>query len=456
MGRGTIISGGADGLYRVRLDFHRGEKYSSEILRLETGIAALTVRIAAETDTAKKATLKLRKSSMKKRLDFLNSHPEDPEIVIWCADLTTDLSGEVGTAEIPGERGNVQILPGGGQGEGQLQRAIAGTPSGVYFNLSVLPGWQKWKPTYRHGTITSISGSLCSVALDHAVSSQQLLSVNQASSLTMVPIVYMDCNAEAFSVGDAVLVKFTGQDWSDPVVIGFKSSPKLCPELDTCTCYFTGVIVSKTDDNIFRVKEKDTDFIYTARRSDWVEWVAGDETPVLNLNYCDVEHVYDDTYLCPDTLLALINQARTDAGRDPLVFDSDLTEAARAHASYLKANCYDSEYGNCEGSFSDWWDKTDYVNATAFLDGTERSSYLAHVSRWAADEESVMAYWQTKSWLWDRLLNSTLQNAGISVTAGSGCVNITEKPSNEVYPNMNYNIYNVIMGDKPHNLLIVP
>jgi hypothetical protein len=38
----------------------------------------------------------------------------------------------------------------------------------------------------------------------------------------------MNCNAGAFAVGDEVLVKFENQDWNQPKVVGFKSSPATC------------------------------------------------------------------------------------------------------------------------------------------------------------------------------------------------------------------------------------
>jgi predicted transglutaminase-like cysteine proteinase len=43
-----------------------------------------------------------------------------------------------------------------------------------------------------------------------------------------VHIEYMGCNEGAFSDGDEVVVEFTGQDWTQPKVIGFKDQPKSC------------------------------------------------------------------------------------------------------------------------------------------------------------------------------------------------------------------------------------
>jgi hypothetical protein len=160
----------------------------------------------------------------------------DPTVTAWCSDRSLTLSGEVGTIEVPGERGSVNIKPGyqGGQvyaanTDGKLQPTKAGTPSSVFYNWAMFPGWQKWKPTYRYGTIVAKDGNSCTVLLDTAVSSAQDLAINASSTLTSVPIEYMSCNGAAFNVGDAVIVKFASQDLAQPKVIGFKSNPKECP-----------------------------------------------------------------------------------------------------------------------------------------------------------------------------------------------------------------------------------
>jgi hypothetical protein len=46
--------------------------------------------------------------------------------------------------------------------------------------------------------------------------------------LEAIPVEYMNCNAAAFADGDGVVVEFTGQDWSQSKVIGFKSNPESC------------------------------------------------------------------------------------------------------------------------------------------------------------------------------------------------------------------------------------
>lgn len=284
MGKGTITAGGTAGLYSVTLELAR-ERITAKIAKMTADIAVLTAKIAqiqaqidavqAQMDTLaaqiaiyeadrvkyqkeycaavgsmvtlistketydrQKSMAVLQKKALTARIAYLGrAVPADPSVAAWCADKTENLTGTVGTIEIPGERGSVLIQPGyNGNAtysktrDGRLQPSIAGEPSAVFYNLAMLPGWQKWKPTYRLGAITAINKTAhtCSVTLDAAASSAQSLNINQGTSLTSVPIEYMTCNSGAFSVGDRVVVKFTGQDFASPKVIGFESNPKAC------------------------------------------------------------------------------------------------------------------------------------------------------------------------------------------------------------------------------------
>ncbi|WP_394424738.1 hypothetical protein [Vreelandella stevensii] len=171
----------------------------------------------------------------------VNQLPALRQIQAWCADYTEDLEGEVATAEVPGEIGAVIIKPGFDGGEdsplqgnqwaaevdGAIQPALSGTPAGVFYNLAMLPGWQKWRPTYRVATITALDGDTCTIVLEHATSSQQRLPVNERNQYEDVPILYMDCNGAAFEEGDRVLVAFAG-NVEGPAVVGFESEPKSC------------------------------------------------------------------------------------------------------------------------------------------------------------------------------------------------------------------------------------
>ena len=260
MGKGQIVSGGSGGEYQVKLLIDR-RRISDEQFGLTKRQADLTATLAGMDEGTDKDKKTLQRTALEVRERLIQGDvPPDPTVAAWCADLTEDLSGIVGTIEVPGERGTVLIQPGydgnaafDSDRDGQLQSSWAGTPESVFFNWALRPGWQKWKPTYRFGTITSITGDNCNVRLLNAQSSDQGLPLNQTTTLSSVPIEYMNCNGDAFSKGDEVLVKFEGQDWSNPKVIGFKDNPQPCGAgfyirltIDSKTLYYGGQKISIT------------------------------------------------------------------------------------------------------------------------------------------------------------------------------------------------------------------
>lgn len=237
MGKGTINSHIGDGQYSLTVNYNR-DLYDKTVAALDAkiaGLAAKLIEIGYGNDGYDLA--KLEKKALEKRKNELgNFVPDDKTITAWCADLTDDLSGVVATVEVPGESAHVQIMPGyDGRADyvasdhGQLTPTMAQTAAGAFYNLAMLPGWQKWKPTFRYGIISNIDtdAHTCDVGLEDAISSQGL-GVNQNKDLSNVPIEYMECNSSAFDDGDEVLVKFEGQDWNNPKVIGFKENPKPC------------------------------------------------------------------------------------------------------------------------------------------------------------------------------------------------------------------------------------
>lgn len=115
-------------------------------------------------------------------------------------------------------------------GDGALRERALLSPAQTFFNAAIFPAWQKWMPTYRWGTVSNIDrdANTATVTLGAATSVAQNLPVNQTSVLSDVQFEYMQCHNYAFDDGDNCIVKFTGQDWSQPKIIGFLDSPKEC------------------------------------------------------------------------------------------------------------------------------------------------------------------------------------------------------------------------------------
>ncbi|MFK5952471.1 MAG: hypothetical protein QM498_05375, partial [Desulfobacterium sp.] len=218
--------------------FSPGEGLSNYYSKLVSfSFAPLNIEQKKLVELRKKiAILSMQKLSIEKRKQYLeNKMPADKTVSAWCADLTEDLSGEIGTVEIPGESTYIQIQPGYENNaaydldrDGQLLPAVVSTPAQTFYNLAMLPGWQKWKPLFRYGTITAIDGDTADITLENIKSSQQSLEINQTDTLTGVAIEYMSCNSGAFADDDEVLLKFPGQSWEAPIIVGFKDNPKPC------------------------------------------------------------------------------------------------------------------------------------------------------------------------------------------------------------------------------------
>lgn len=153
----------------------------------------------------------------------------------WCADFTEDREAGaiVGTIEIPGEPKLVLIKPGAAYWntpDGFLLSRELMRPDHAFFNAAVLPGVTKWKPKYRWGTITAMDDATetCTVEVAEQTATQRRLDVNQETTLTEVPVEYMDCGYSIFEVDDRVVVEFLGQDWAAPRIIGFVDNPRAC------------------------------------------------------------------------------------------------------------------------------------------------------------------------------------------------------------------------------------
>lgn len=289
MGYCLITGGGTDGRYDIELDFGKAQKDAIlaaltsainkndlDILQTENeiaeaqaqeqalGLVLLQLQDTIATGTAaekaqatieypkrvaqlarlkvqneplryKLRQLKFVRASLRKQAQQFNLFQPIQRKQAWCADLTEDRAAGsyVGTIEVKGEPDLVLIQPGARAWiptDGRVTGREVMSPWQAYWNAAVFPGWQKWKPTYRWGTLTAINrgANTGTVDLATATSSAQRLGINQESTLENVPFSYMTCNASAFDVDDRVIVRFTGQDWAEPMVIGFLDNPKSC------------------------------------------------------------------------------------------------------------------------------------------------------------------------------------------------------------------------------------
>jgi hypothetical protein len=259
MGKAEILANLTEGKYRVRIKYDR-RWIEDSINLLNAKISELEGKISdPEYPEGRKGALKLQILSYKKRLTYFETWtPVEPELSVWCADYSKEIpTGTlIGTSETfeDGEdemTGRFQLLPyfenvddKEGDSEfdpaehGQLQPAIAAKETGaaVFYNWAMRPGRIKWRPAYRYGTLTDIdkTADTCDLVLTpaHVKTVDPLISGNvnpsEYTSLSDVPIVYMDCDSKPFEVGDEVLIKFKDNDWNQPEVIGFHHEPKPC------------------------------------------------------------------------------------------------------------------------------------------------------------------------------------------------------------------------------------
>jgi hypothetical protein len=195
--------------------------------------AALAQKASYSAITRTLNSAKIEKRALQLKLTDLEQYEVTQTIDVWCADYTLDATGPVGTIEVPGEPETTLIVPGCESpigADGEVTARVSQKSYQSYWNIAALPAWQKYKPTYRFGTIDSIDrgANTCQVTLDAATSTAQGLDINQSSTLFNVEFDYLDCNHRAFLVADEIVIKFENQDWEQPKVIGFKSNPKVC------------------------------------------------------------------------------------------------------------------------------------------------------------------------------------------------------------------------------------
>jgi hypothetical protein len=214
-----------------------------EVLDISERVNAAVVEVEQDRRTLdraerQKSDLIMKGAELRLRKANLEKLETDAVIEAWCTDGEPDMSGEVGTAEVPGEPlMPILIKPGFGGGavydqarDGQMIERLLMSGAQAYLNAALLPGWQRWKPTYRFGAITAIDrdAGTCSIQLEPTRSSAQNLVINPSGMIHGVKAKYQDCDMDVFEEGDEVLIEMQSKSWAEPLVIGFKSDPRPC------------------------------------------------------------------------------------------------------------------------------------------------------------------------------------------------------------------------------------
>jgi uncharacterized protein YkwD len=230
----------------------------------EFGKAAQRVRAAEDAVTV----LLAERIERVQYLNRLTALKAQSEVVIdaWACqppDLL-DVGTVVSTAEIPGffidapvtvtrefrveltsdqtftrtyEERPINLLPPGMGPSGKLTPTDGMSAAEAFHAAAIEPGWARWRPSWRYGTITAKVADSCSLTLEdrtvrqiRGLAEELVLDTPEQRTLIDVPISYPPCGGDVFLVGDEVLVLFEGQDRDKPKVIGFKYAPRVCAE----------------------------------------------------------------------------------------------------------------------------------------------------------------------------------------------------------------------------------
>lgn len=268
-------------------------KNYEQVRALTKTIAAKQGEIAAKRIAV--STAKLEKHSAEKEIVYLNANTVESErITAWCADYSDALTGDVGTIEIDGdpEKG-VLIFPNGCEElystfnhalHGFVNSPLNITPANSYFNRGIFPAWQKHKPSYRLGTITGISNSLCSITLADSISREQELDVNQSTTLINVPFDYLCCDGDAFSSGDEVVIGFGERNWENPKVIGFKQNPEPCEKMLIAKVTASDYVNLRFTNGAWRASPYSGDYTSLTAANNWRGRYVGGK-PTLQLSW---------------------------------------------------------------------------------------------------------------------------------------------------------------------------
>lgn len=241
MGKATINSHLGDGEYSITTVFDKAAAQAQKA-KLEAVLAKVDERLAEDPgpEIEEQRILLIRKTALEQEIARISEASELARTqAAWCADLVEDLSGTVGTIEIDTDaRDGLMIQPGyAGNAAYDAARDAIEMPfrtlpvADAVLNFALMPAIQKWRPTYRYGTISNVNqgASTCDLTLANANSRIRGININETTYFSGVPIEYMTCDGAPFADDDEVVVKFDPYDVEGTIkVIGFKSEPKPC------------------------------------------------------------------------------------------------------------------------------------------------------------------------------------------------------------------------------------
>ncbi len=237
----------------LAFDLDPSEDNRKEVERLT--LIALKQSEAWETAVISYEFVRSRMDALSRRIATLQANQrERKRSALWCVDLADGKKDrklfkpgdEVGTIEVSGQEELGQnLLASYADGwqydapsDGRMMNIAGMTHFEVFYNLGILPGWQKWRHKYRTGEITGGNPTDgWTVLLDDLNSSEQHIRVNTIKDggreLTAVHAKYMSCDDLAFGVKDKVVLVVTigGSPTAtgiDALIIGFVEKPRPC------------------------------------------------------------------------------------------------------------------------------------------------------------------------------------------------------------------------------------
>jgi len=240
-------------------------RISTDAMKPFAEVAAIYAMIMQKLHAAEREIERLmaERLAREKRIALLESIKAATEpLDVWCVNYDEGLAAGavVETMEVPGfwkEEGsarttnlydktpekrrtvswverswNIAVRGVLGDPVGQLTPAEALTDAGVFVNCALEPGHLKWRPRWRYGVITAMTGDTAAVSfaeeLARPLPDEPEMSLHRTYNYAGIPIRYPPCGSGVFTVGDEVFVLFEGVDRDQPVIIGFRREPRTC------------------------------------------------------------------------------------------------------------------------------------------------------------------------------------------------------------------------------------